>query len=78
MTLKVLSTVLRTDKTLMYPKSNTGQLLIELARKYLQNHEWRLACRALEAGLLKGGLKDLDEATNLPREVCDRLGARYV
>jgi len=57
-------------------KSVSGDLSINLAKRYLANDEWGLARRALEEGLKKGELSDPEQAHRLFDDVCQRLSIR--
>ena len=58
---------------LLSVKSNNGEIAVNLAERYLAENEWGLAKKALEDGLLKGGISDIDGAIYLLTEICDRL-----
>jgi hypothetical protein len=57
-------------------KANTGNLLVNLAREHLYRHEWGEARMALETGLAKGSLDNLDEARKMLLEIYAKLDLR--
>ena len=58
---------------LLSKKSAKGELSLDLAKQFLQCHEWGLAKREIESALNKGGLTDTDTAMALYDDVCNRL-----
>jgi hypothetical protein len=57
-------------------KLGSGDMLVNLARRHLVNHEWGAARMALEQGLAKGQLSDNELAGELLLEISQRLGVR--
>ena len=57
-------------------KSTTGEIFINLARTHLRRNEWGRARIALEEGLSKGCLNNLDEAKEMQKDIYIRLGVK--
>ena len=55
-------------------RCSSGDIWICAAKNHLRDHEWGMAFRAVNAGLEKGSLSDLEEAMSLRREVTGLLG----
>jgi len=59
---------------LLMKKVDSGDLHINLARRYLRAHEWGLARKTLVEGLAKGNLSNPRQAADLMRETERCLG----
>jgi hypothetical protein len=55
-------------------KCRSGDLWIHAARRHLEKQEWGMARIALEHGLEKGELSDIDHAIALMVDIRERLG----
>ena len=55
-------------------RSRSGDLCINLARRYLMANEWGMARLAVQEGLARGRLSEPDQASALMEEICRRLG----
>lgn len=59
---------------LLSKKARGGDLYINIARQYLDGHEWGRARMALEKGIAKGRLSEPDKASALLQDTYIRLG----
>ena len=59
---------------LVSKKCSSGEVAVNLARIYLDRHEWGLARRSLLDALEKGGVGDLKLARTLLSEIDLRMG----
>ena len=55
-------------------KSKSGDLYINLARQYLDSHEWGLAKKAVEQGFIRGRLSEPGRAHALKEEIHQCMG----
>ena len=62
---------------LLSRKSSSGDLCINQAMQYLDQHEWGLAKMAVKRGMAKGHLTEPDRAQALLEDICGRLGIDF-
>jgi len=53
--------------------SQTGEVALNAARRYVERHEWGQARLLLEAALEKGFLSEPQQARAMLRDVCKRM-----
>jgi Tfp pilus assembly protein PilF len=59
---------------LLAKRSSAGQIYLNVAKKYLSEHEWGLARHAIEIALEKGHLVDVEEGHRLRGKIYALLG----
>lgn len=59
---------------LLASKTGNGDLLINLASRQLENHEWGMARLTIEQALERGNISDRERARQLLQDTCRRMG----
>ena len=55
-------------------KAASGDLYVNMAMQYLQQHEWGRAMMAIESAIAKGCLSEPEQVEAVLQDIRDRLG----